>query len=153
MVTNIINQSTGEAVEINGQTSIFLPYHDDIQGTWNFDLNISDDYTSKIGNYNSNSDSDETDFPLYLNAGGYILNVISAGGINSAILDVRVDGVLVFSTDQYWFSKYHNRVDTSTQFDIPTSGQHTIQFIVNGHNASSHGYQAEFYTAIFTRVA
>jgi len=86
---------------------------------------------------------------FYLREGDYTLTVLGLTNTNCGLIDWYIDGVLVLG-GQDWYSAstvYNMRQSNSStpgQIHIIGSGYHVLKGVVNGTNAASSGYYAQF---------
>ena len=144
----------GVRVPVAGDSSLLLLpllYSAIVQGAWIYLTGAS----HLGGNmYNSSAaDADEVNYVAYMAAGTYTLIVVHPKDTDRGIAEVKIDGVLADSTDQYAAAPELNIVTKTTGIVVATSGLKTITWKANSKNGSSSAYSIFFSVINFWRTS
>jgi len=141
-------------VQKDGTNVDLIPIDGDaVAGTWNFNVNSNQILTGNYINLATHANNDEVTFPLMIGKGTYEVSMIYTTYDNRGKLDIALDGnIIINQLDQYSAAIVYNVIHRESAVVIrhPTR---TISFKVNGKNAASSDYYANWSLISFRRVA
>lgn len=132
----------------------FIPIkpHSIGQGTWAIYADTNQNLNHKLQN-SSFTNADNCTFKIYLAAGTYKVQILTATHPNYGILQLLLDNVGITSNDLYSAGLVNNVICETASVSVASSGLKDLKINVNGKNVSSGSYYVVVSTIIFQRTA